>query len=370
MSTNKPIKPGCHVRFLNAVGGGRVAKVTGDTAWVEDPDGFEIPTLLRECVVVDEGDTFMPAYKPPTLGKTPTDTPSAPKTQAIPHPEKSVPKPHTFLPATGEVSAYLAYLPVDDRHLGQTNYEAYLINDCSYTLFYTYSSYNIKGWKLRAHGMIEPDTKLFIEEFGATEINELDHLNIQLIALAENPGIYKGTYGIELKLQGRKFFKLHTFQDNDFFEDRAWIEPLVEQGTICSPVVLPKSLNQHEIVPPSASQRPKVSTAHKPNKAQTAHGDEPLVIDLHIDELLDDTTGMNNAEILRYQVDKFNEIMQANLKHRGRKIIFIHGKGEGVLRNKIEGELRYRYKQCRYQDASFKEYSYGATQVTIGELPK
>ena len=51
-------------------------------------------------------------------------------------------------------------------------------------------------------------------------------------------------------------------------------------------------------------------------------------------------------------------------KH-GTKLIFIHGKGEGVLRHAILHELSYRYKNCPYQDASFQEYGYGATQVTI-----
>jgi dsDNA-specific endonuclease/ATPase MutS2 len=50
---------------------------------------------------------------------------------------------------------------------------------------------------------------------------------------------------------------------------------------------------------------------------------------------------------------------------KGQKIIFIHGKGEGVLRTAIEKELKTRYKSCEYQDASFREYGFGATSVKI-----
>lgn len=39
--------------------------------------------------------------------------------------------------------------------------------------------------------------------------------------------------------------------------------------------------------------------------------------------------------------------------------------GEGVLRNAILKELKYKYKNCDVQDASFREYGFGATQVTI-----
>lgn len=57
--------------------------------------------------------------------------------------------------------------------------------------------------------------------------------------------------------------------------------------------------------------------------------------------------------------------MLEHIKERGRRIVFIHGKGEGVLRNSIIKDLRTNFKQCQYQDASFCEYGYGATMVTI-----
>lgn len=69
--------------------------------------------------------------------------------------------------------------------------------------------------------------------------------------------------------------------------------------------------------------------------------------------------------MLNLQIDEFSRIMDENLKHKGQKIVFIHGKGEGVLRNAILKELNHRYKGHDVQDASFREYGFGATQVTI-----
>ena len=48
------IKKGDTVRFLNAVGGGLVIRVdeAKKMLYVEDADGFEIPVLERECVMV------------------------------------------------------------------------------------------------------------------------------------------------------------------------------------------------------------------------------------------------------------------------------------------------------------------------------
>ena len=104
------------------------------------------------------------------------------------------------------------------------------------------------------------------------------------------------------------------------------------------------------------------SASHRNSRA---NGDDILVVDLHADELLETTVGMGSADILNYQLDYFRRTLEENKHNKGKRIVFIHGKGEGVLRHAIVNELRYRYKNYRYQDASFQEYGYGATQVTI-----
>ena len=88
-------------------------------------------------------------------------------------------------------------------------------------------------------------------------------------------------------------------------------------------------------------------------------------IDLHIGELLDDTRGMSNCEILNYLLDKFREVMNQYRSKREQRIVFIHGKGDGVLRKALLDELKRKYSSCKAQDASFQEYGFGATLVTI-----
>ena len=74
---------------------------------------------------------------------------------------------------------------------------------------------------------------------------------------------------------------------------------------------------------------------------------------------------MSASDILNYQLDHFRKTLQQYSEKKGKKLVFIHGKGEGILRQALVNELRYRYKTYTYQDASFQEYGYGATQVTI-----
>ena len=81
--------------------------------------------------------------------------------------------------------------------------------------------------------------------------------------------------------------------------------------------------------------------------------------------LVDSTAGMNNADMLRHQLHIFRQTMDSYKHAKGQKIVFIHGKGEGVLRKAIIDELKLHYPKCDYQDASFQQYGFGATMVTV-----
>lgn len=93
--------------------------------------------------------------------------------------------------------------------------------------------------------------------------------------------------------------------------------------------------------------------------------DDLLEIDLHAEELLETTAGMDASAIKEYQLDVFRRTMQENMKNKGQRIVFIHGNGDGVLRRAILSELQRSYKHCQWQDASFQQYGFGATMVTI-----
>lgn len=90
-----------------------------------------------------------------------------------------------------------------------------------------------------------------------------------------------------------------------------------------------------------------------------------IEVDLHIGNLVESTTGMNNAAMLQHQLEVFRKEMDAYKNAKGQKIVFIHGKGEGVLRKAIIDELKLRYPKCEHQDASFQQYGFGATMVIV-----
>lgn len=351
------IKIGDKVRFLNSVGGGIVKSFKGkDTVWVEDEDGFDVPAFIKECVVVGEKDTFVRVgSRPKQMEPKQAESRQEPTIQAI---------QQTYKPQEtkeGEcMSSWLAFLPTDPKSLNQTNYETYFINESNYYLFFNYMSRENNSWISRYQGVIEPNTKIFIEEFSKDKLNDLEQVCIQYIAYKKDkPYALKNTVSVELRLDTVKFYKLHSFRENDFFEEDALIYPIVrndmpERKIVITPEELKEAMYRKE----SGEQTPL---------KQSAKTSQPEIveIDLHIDELLDTSAGMSNAEILTYQLEQFRKTLEQYAKTKGQKIVFIHGKGEGVLRKAIENELRTKYKSYFFQDASFREYGFGATMVTI-----
>lgn len=353
------IKVGDKVRFLNTTGGGIVRSFRGkDQVLVEDEDGFDIPALIRECVVVG-GENDMQVHS----SNRPRVQPQPQVQQPMPKPQPKPEEVKVEETAEGErLNIYLAYLPMElSKVMQDSAYEAYFVNDSNYYLFFNYMYRNNNSWISRYNGLIEPNTKIFMEEFGKEDLNDLERVCVQLIAFKKDkPYSLKNSISVELRLDTVKFYKQHCFMENDFFEEEAMVYPIVrndvpEKELLVSAAELKEAMYQ------------KVrEDRHAPQTIIKKKSDGAVLeVDLHITELLDNTNGLSNADMLTYQLDKFHEILGKYANHKGQKIVFIHGKGDGVLRKAIEKELKTRYKQHYYQDASFREYGFGATMVTI-----
>ena len=358
------MKIGDKVRFLNAVGGGIVKRFKNkDIVWVEEEDGFETPALIRECIVIEPDKTSQKAQDKPNPVKVVTPAPKSPEGNFNDFNRGSEEKYEVVeLPNKDRLNVYLAYLPIDIKMIGKCPYEAFLINDSNYYLFLNYMSRQNNAWNSRFTGIIEPNTRLFIEEFSKEQLNELERICVQFIAFKKDkPFGLKNTQSVELRIDGVKFYKLHSFRENAFFEDDALIYPLVVNDFPERELLISASGLQEAM-----TQKVKDDVAPRPPAPVKKEKASPVVeVDLHIHELLDSTAGMSNTDMLTVQMDRFRQTMEENKNRKGQKIVFIHGKGEGVLRSAILSELKLKYKDFPVQDASFREYGFGATMVTV-----
>lgn len=377
------MKIGDKVRFLSEIGGGRVSGFKGrDIVLVEDEDGFEIPMAANDVVVV-ESDDYSTAK---AMGKDnqPSIQPvSAPDgmsikqklSQGLSQKDADDEEPD-YDPADKEVtfrapveerkggnklSVYLAFVPMDVKEFTNTRFECYLVNDSNYFLHYNYLVAENQNWQMKLNGEIEPNTLTFVEEVGREDLNNLEHIALQMLAYKKDkPFLLKPTIDVQFRLDPVKFYKLHCFQENDFFEEPALLFTVIENDEQQRPLVIDAKILRQEMY-----KKVKEDEKKPAKTIQKKDNQEIVVVDLHAHEVLETTNGMNNADILEYQLKVFRDTLAEYSNKRGQKIVFIHGKGEGVLRRAIINELSYKYKRYQYQDASFQEYGYGATQVTI-----
>ncbi len=91
-----------------------------------------------------------------------------------------------------------------------------------------------------------------------------------------------------------------------------------------------------------------------------------IEIDLHIGHLIDFPKKLSNFEMLTIQLNTAQDVLEKAIKRKTpKRIVFIHGHGQGVLKNELH-ELLGRYtSHCHYFDASFQRYKQGATEVEI-----
>ncbi|MEG1554256.1 MAG: hypothetical protein RRZ64_05885 [Rikenellaceae bacterium] len=117
-------------------------------------------------------------------------------------------------------------------------------------------------------------------------------------------------------------------------------------------------------ISPKIEDKPKSTPKPKEKEEEEEAKSDMEVIDLHAEEVLSSTEGLASGEIITAQLARYTftlDTLVSSKKHG--KIVFIHGVGKGKLKYEMLKILKSDYKKMEYQDASFKEYGYGAIVV-------
>lgn len=397
-------KIGDTVRFLNATGGGRITRIEGKVAYVEE-DGFETPVMLNEVVVVlpagheakaaagakmfdqaafDAGrdDTTRPLEK-----SSGTKAGSAPEAKAAFEGSVLPPAPETD---HGErLNLVLAFEPSNVKNLPSATFNAVLVNDSNYNLLFTLSRRRDeeRGWTVVYSGEVAANEIIDLARLTHENIGDFERIAFQGVAYKRGKEFgLKPPIGVNRRLDLTKFHKLHCFRPGIYFDTPVLELPLVTDDRFHSQV----EVDAGEFATAMGGRRPsersdsadeaagmakaladkfRVDT-HRRKKNPSPQDNPtkvlPLIeVDLHIGELLDSVAGMDNSAILQRQLREVRDVMSAHSRRTGQKVVFIHGKGEGVLRRAVLDLLRKEYPKAELQDASFAEYGFGATLVTI-----
>ena len=89
-------------------------------------------------------------------------------------------------------------------------------------------------------------------------------------------------------------------------------------------------------------------------------------VDLHAEKLIGNTHGMQPIDIKNCQLREVRKTMNRHRRQKGLKIVFIHGKGQGILKQEIKKMLKKEFPNCQLWDGKYRTYGMdGATQVVI-----
>lgn len=339
------VKVGDIVKFLNDVGGGKVTKILDkETALILNDTGFEVPVMINE-LLPDANESKYNSVPIPVIKED----------------KKDIIEEEPIYTDSQDVNFYLSFVPKDQKLIEDSDSDIYLINDSNYFVFYNYAVQ--KGEKyVSITGKLEPNVKENIDILKINSLQDSVNIIIQLIYYDTKKYSVREPVSNHLKIKSTRFLKQSSYKENDFFDELAIVIPVVEENAMQEAIEQLKKKDVDGIIKQKEVEN---KILNKPKEYKEKEKRNIKEVDLHIHELTDDEAGLSDNDKLQYQLDVFHKEMISAIKENYRRIVFIHGVGSGSLKFKIRRELQHKYKKYQFQDASFKEYGYGATMVLL-----
>ncbi len=364
-------KVGDKVKFLNDVGGGVVTKIRQQVAYVQTADGFEIPSPFSELIIVQDagfGDIRKAAVIP-LKNATNNENKAIVSANIVNNTLNEViedeaygyNEDETITSENCTLNILLGLVPVILKGRNEPDFQLYLISDCSYRMMYTLSVVRDNFVYGKKAGMVEEDSKIQILSFTTTELKTLQSFKLacifykKSIFLPHEPIIY------EYKIDALEMADPSNWKENDYFDGKAIIINITEESLLYE-IERVVSENEDKFI---IQKKLKDISPKKHVVLKTPVNTEMEEVDLHIEQLVDDFSNLSAGEIVDIQIGRFTITLDGALRNNVKKIVFIHGVGNGKLKYEIRKALDTKYSKLRYQDASFKEYGYGATMVLI-----
>ncbi len=90
----------------------------------------------------------------------------------------------------------------------------------------------------------------------------------------------------------------------------------------------------------------------------------PMEVDLHIHQLTKSYKSLTNYDMLTLQIDTAERQLRFAISKRIPKVVFIHGVGQGVLKEELYHLFR-KFEGIKFYDADYQKYGAGATEIYI-----
>ena len=338
------IKVGDRVKFLNDTGAGAVTRIIDQkTALVQIDGGFEVPWLIRDLVV--ESGTYYADEEPEEM----EEVIPVSKQQFS---EKTEPEQSDV--AQEDEELIMALLPSSSGG----EFTVYLVNSSSYNVKYTIARLQEGELVLFDEGTLEPGIKIDMGRYMPRNLNVEEVFRIQ--ALFYNKGFYRPLSPVDMlvRIDAQDLYDSDKRNRTEYFREKVNVYTIYNWKTkIKVPAFEINSEELRKAMLTKGDEKPEKKQKDEPG---------PEEVDLHIGQLVRNHSELENSEIIEIQLSRFRTALDSAIIHKTKRIVFIHGVGNGKLKHELRRILDNEYKKSvTYQDASFREYGYGATMVLV-----
>ncbi|MPR31995.1 DUF2027 domain-containing protein [Cytophagaceae bacterium SJW1-29] len=300
----------------------------GNIVEIEIEDGFRIPVLRNELVTISpvEGERLV-RNEPIKKDNVPVS-----KTRAV----------------FAEKGIYLAFVPINDREL-----TVHLINNTDWHLpFVTYQEQEGITTGLGS-GEMKPRTSYKLTDLLAKNFEQWPVFDIQALYFKEGNGSAKPPFQKKIKCRAQSFYKRKHAAP--ILQKEAYLYQLDDENETVKafPGVGISAADLRERMLSPSSEPKTVPT--KPDS----------VVDLHLEKLTTEIGKMSNTEKLTLQLTTFEQQLERAIAAGMHEMTFIHGAGNGVLRNELHRRLSRHQNVQFFEDAQKQKFGYGATFVKI-----
>lgn len=348
MQRGKDCKPGDKVRFLHEKGEGIVTKVTSQYVYVDIGDGFELPMLYNDVIIIEKAKI-----------QTETTLPQEQVNNIKPNRESSVRQLSKRNQAKLNKGVYLAFTPEKQDFILSGDLLIYLINYTAYDLMYVIFSTNVDAEKPIYKGEIESASAILLETIKRSDVSKFSKLISQfVICNCSEKGILAPiTANIEIKTA--KFSNEEFYYENPILDKKALTTQIfrIEELSYISQFSTNKSYD--EVVSIKSEIIQKKSFIDKYEVAN-----KEAEVDLHLEKIVDDVSKVENFRKLQVQLEYMKKCLDSAIESSYRKIVFIHGVGVGVLKIELH-KILSTYENIEFRDAPIAQYGIGATEVLI-----
>ena len=352
---------GDKVNFLNATGGGTVKRII-DTRMVEVTieDGFDIPVLMSD-LVLDYRSQQDRRQQVVDNAQKEIQQKQIIEEKEIDDARKSALR--RFGRNAEEEGMYLAFVPQDQQWLLTGLLDVVLVNNTPADALY---SFNIKeeGKYISVdYGSIAPHSKVVIESISREDIEYWCEGYIQVILSQEEADFIYRPLHAPFSFRSSRFFKDGSYMESGVLGEKAVMIKLTSLLALKETETdLAKMMKDGDKKTVTAQKLVKEKAAI--DRHQTAPGE--AIVDLHIGELVDNILGMSSNDMFRTQMNYFKKMLESAITNEYNKVTFIHGVGNGVLKNAIIEELKH-YDNTSNRMASIVKFGVGAIDVMIKE---